>query len=123
MIKANELRIGNFILFKQFGQGKGKIGQMKPGDFGRVAGDDPEDSEYHPIPLTPEWLERCGFEKEDGIHINNIFVREGLRLEDRGVYELINTIGINVYNTRIGHLHQRQNLYFALTGEELKIEL
>lgn len=52
----NELRIGNYILFKEYGEGGGKIGAMKRGDFGRF-----NDEEYHAIPLTPEWLERCGF--------------------------------------------------------------
>jgi hypothetical protein len=58
MIRVNELRFGNYISFKQMGKGDGKIGQMKPGDFGRVKCDDNEDSEYHPIPITPEWLVR-----------------------------------------------------------------
>lgn len=80
MIKANELRIGNKIKRKS----NENICTVNWGiikDF-----DLHEDvSDYEPIRLTPQILEKCGFE--------------------------------NIY------LHQLQNLYFALTGNELEINL
>jgi len=124
MIAANELRIGNFILFKQFGKGEGKVGQMKPGDFGRVKYDDPEESEYHPIPLSPEWLERCGFEKrektEDGEYwgIFN-FTLIYARHDEDGYGWFLNGYHNDCH---IEYVHQLQNLYFALTGEELTLK-
>jgi hypothetical protein len=83
-----------------------------------------------PIPLTPEILEKCGF--VPFVDSENIFELETdnnlcyLRKEDNGFRpaepvdgdaEFI-TIGI-----KIQYLHQLQNLYFALTGEELQINL
>ena len=129
MIKANELRIGNYILFKQFGKGKGKIGQMKPGDFGRVGCDDPEESEYHPISLTPEWLALCGLvagEIRFSYH-THISVRP-YQTAIQGVFPgewqvtLISAVP-HPLGTRIKYLHQLQNLYYILTGEELQIKL
>jgi hypothetical protein len=129
MIQANELRIGNLVLFKGEVDVIIEIGQAGNGfcenngyfnfDTGTIA----------PIPLTPEWLERCGFEYlsfDFGIanffKLNDRFelivVREGVKCEyERGSYYYEDE------HCSIKYLHQLQNLYFALTGEELKIEL
>jgi hypothetical protein len=142
MIRVNELRMDNYILFKKFGEGEGKIGQMKAGDFGRVKCDDPENSEYHPIPLTPEWLKRCGFEKDNFAQIKEdggFDVREKWVSADKEV-ELFLVVLAGKYMTGdnpcygrkmkgfhryqpIVSIHQLQNLYFALTGDELNIDL
>jgi hypothetical protein len=120
MIPVNELRIDNYIFFKQFGKGKGKIGQIKPGDFGRVKCDDPEDSEYHPIPLTPEWLERCGFK---GVWLE---FNHGCQISaHKDGTSIIGGWDSATSNQSVEvpckYVHQLQNLYFALTGEELEI--
>lgn len=73
-----------------------------------------------PIELNPEWLERFGFEKD----------RTGYALEDKNSLSfsvtkegkflacwLDKSTGIIVQ-----YVHQLQNLYFALTGEELEIK-
>lgn len=74
MIKANELRIGNWVLVCGV---EIVIFSMAPTTNGRTwgfnlfDGEMPSfyDYECEPIPLTPEILERCGFEKknEDGV--------------------------------------------------------
>jgi hypothetical protein len=84
-----------------------------------------------PIPLTPEILEKCGFNdsgesvgshwyyKLVSIPTNHINVTYELSLfttEEGGKY------GINLEEQYFGYcqfLHQLQNIYFALTGEEL----
>lgn len=58
-----------------------------------------------PIPLTEEWLKRFN---SLGNAISN---------DVDGVFMWIN--GEKLY---IAHVHQLQNLYFALTGEELTIK-
>jgi hypothetical protein len=76
---------------------------------------------FQPIPLTPEWLERCGWqlvdqgrgpyywlEKQCWFHIH--------LPEDGTLYANFNNNAVH-----IKYLHQLQNLYFALTGEELTI--
>jgi len=70
-------------------------------------------SAYSPIQLTPEILEKCGL-------INNKIFPEieyftlvdgSLHFEDR--YTCVD----------VKYLHQLQNLYFALTGVELNVQL
>lgn len=74
-----------------------------------------------PIQLTPEWLERLGFTKDDdevdqktGRTVEGRWRHEGY-LEWPGLYYLP--------DYELKHLHQLQNLYFALTGEELPIKV
>lgn len=67
----------------------------------------------HPIPITPEILEKCGFENTRLLSLvwHNFAKRFAILVHGGPVgYELL-------------YLHQLQNLYFALTGEELTIKL
>ena len=106
MIQVNELRIGNttnkgaIVSFYEHGI---HVGYGKCYDF----------QELEPIPLTEEILLKCGFE-ESQYHfcIGDFIIRKpDFVLCDIG-------IKVNPIN-----LHQLQNLYFALTGKELKIKL
>lgn len=74
--------------------------------------------DLEPIPLTPEWLERCGLQKK---YWNS---DKDLKLE---MYENKAYIGNNFSTNatiihNINYVHQLQNLYFALTDEELTIK-
>lgn len=76
-----------------------------------------------PIHLTPEILEKCGFEK----HHADFFI-DALMLKPKGnlfeVWLYPTPPPQSAYNaTNIIYLHQLQNLYFALTGEELEVKL
>jgi hypothetical protein len=114
-VKANELRIGNLVQ-----QDDGKVYSIKASQLhnNEVLGRCP--IQINPIPITEGWLLRFGFELE---------LKEGNQNEYR-VYSF-NQI---TYNTNHGwwwkkchlevqpnNIHQLQNLYFALTGKELKI--
>jgi hypothetical protein len=80
--------------------------------------------EYHdldPIILTPQILLKCGFRnfiRDEWIvshsngHADFDFTAEGLRLRHPTPSRL-----------PIKYLHQLQNFYFALTGEELEVNL
>jgi hypothetical protein len=81
--------------------------------------------EYHPVPLTDEILrDWCGF-KSDHPAYYYIFI------EDDKFHVYYNNSGLHIYSvkyryaylTEIKYLHQLQNLYFALTGEELTINI
>lgn len=74
-------------------------------------------NDIEPIPLTEEILLKCGFNFWGGI--TSYCDREdfwSIKMED-GRFE------IEYVELEIKHLHQLQNLYFALTGKELEIEL
>jgi hypothetical protein len=67
-----------------------------------------------PIPLTEEWLLKFGFSKK----VDYLLQKRGFSIcfEKHGdIFEcFLESIGIE-----IEYVHQLQNLYFALTNEEL----
>ena len=121
-MNANELRIGNWVYDKR-NKKNVSVSELS-NDFPNEVGYKTENGywmtgalEYNPIPLTPEILEKCGFGKSDSIHFGAVITGE--RVTDvKNVAEIyVKRVGI-----RAQYLHQLQNIYFALTGEELKIE-
>jgi hypothetical protein len=74
---------------------------------------------YQPIELTPEILEAAGFELDFG--------GTWYRLKYFAVCFIDTGVAIEIKNIMFGnapkYLHQLQNLYFALCGEELEIQL
>lgn len=108
-MNAQELRIGNYI--------SNGVLPIKAGyDQVRFA------EIFEPIPLTEEWLLKFGFVFR-GIYyhfpLNDIF-----KLEQ---YKHKNSFWLrhgkeSIDCTRINYVHQLQNLYFALTGQELTIQ-
>ena len=103
-MKANELRIGNYILLKGF---------TKPTQVWII--DTTETSTKttaSPILLTEEWLLKFGIEK---MHDGNYWNKKLCIRKDRNEFYALYEQG-RIY---IQYVHQLQNLYFALTGEEL----
>ena len=99
---------------------------------------------WEPIPLTPEVLEKCGFEKvslDNGgqnldcdfekSYITMPFSRKRLILsfDDNGPGQIntywVEDVGMGDVSLTfdIQSLHQLQNLYFALFSEELQVKL
>ena len=82
---------------------------------------------FEPIPLTEEILLKCGFSITESIFHDNTNAYE---IKSWGRIVLINGIlqsdefyFLDGLSTEIKYLHQLQNLYFALTNEELTIQL
>jgi len=83
-----------------------------------------------PIPLTEEWLLKCGFKK----NMFGVFL-----LDFSGYYLCKNDVGFFLVTDevddefgfvperpillKIKFIHQLQNFYFALVGEEIKIQI
>lgn len=65
---------------------------------------------YDPIPLTEEWLLKFGFEKGSLIYFN---------LNGEIVFKGDNAFRYFGLTVQLKYVHQLQNLYFALTGQEL----
>ena len=77
-----------------------------------------EDFDYfEPIPLTEDWLKRLGLTQysRETYNIGLIWVEYYNSTE----WEV--SLTTDCYPSDIQYVHQLQNLYFALTGEELKI--
>jgi hypothetical protein len=108
MIKANELRLGNLV-----------YPDMSYPEPIKVCAKDFEDTLHlNPIPLTEEWLLKFGFVEIDTFDDHCYYLQKC----DLGLDRSFQPYGIG-FITELKHVHQLQNLYFALTGEELKIEL
>lgn len=120
MIPVNELRIGNWYKTKSDNIRFVQIGYGYDIDYVSIYCD--------PIPITPEILEKCGFVVRyvDSENINS-WIEWGTNVilnqykNDNSYFYLYPALW---YPTQhIKYLHQLQNLYFALTGQELKINL
>lgn len=133
MIKLSELRIGN-LLFDAAGNIASVI-QIGPYVGTKCSTEDRgyvSVEECAPIPLTPDWLERCGFEKakeEDGNFYTTYTILKldgGIVKEEDGWYHRITDVD-GYYEQRVGikieYVHQLQNKYFDQTGEELQIKM
>lgn len=126
-MKANELRIGNYVKPKN-GYSQSIRVKYIAQDGEIYSNSDMGQCEYAytvsqvlPIPLTGEWLVKLGFSMAelDMYHIFHEKSGVGIKYHrDAGGY--IFSYGIS--QVPIFHVHQLQNLYFALTGEELEIK-
>lgn len=130
-MKASELRIGNIVFHKgsqyqlrNITGVESNFVKHKPHEFWKVEQEDEisEEKDIVPILLTEKWLLEFGIvphskEWNGDIRCNLPDDRFEIRLyhDDNDCEVLLegNTL------TYIQYVHQLQNLYFALTGEEL----
>lgn len=108
-MEITELRMGNHV------QQSGEMFKVSLTTFGELMC---HDDIYQPILLTEDILLKCGFEKGEDSDFT-YFKLNGVEFTDISPsgYEL------SYYeSTPMLHLHQLQNLYFALTGEELTFQ-
>ena len=113
-MKANELRIGNWVMVFPVKNPQQVCDVMfdsvnTESVFGQHYG------EVDPIRLTEDWLLGFGIEK---MHDGNYWTKKLCIRKDRNEFYALYEQG-RIY---IQHVHQLQNLYFALTGEELTYE-
>lgn len=121
-MKANELRIGNLY---QIGDSIYKVNHIYNDAFAgefikKASGDYTNGGRKSPIDLSPEILEKCGFEKVTqlggnhyGNPTNNIILQE----QEDGGYAFFGSECIHGKSNK--YLHELQNLVYAITGEEL----
>jgi hypothetical protein len=145
-METNELRIGNYVYYEHtthvvsgvhgnivyswwVKDGKPVIEYEAKDSSGTQVENPYMDvvSQYEPIPLTEEWLEKLGLTKST---LDNDFepnepkwyswIKGAFNLEIQENSE----IWFEVYShyIHVKWVHQLQNLYFALTGEELTLK-
>lgn len=139
-MKANELRIGNLIMYtneKDLNRAlRGTVLCVDIDTLMYVENNSRADF-YEPIPITPEILEKCGFwYKPGGISGADMWQGMGFwyRVKElpnqefllRGDFSRKKPIALKLvgwFNSNIEYIHQLQNLYFSMTGEELEVKL
>lgn len=117
---ARELRLGNYIsvlgntveVIKIFGERKievhSDILQFWDVDI------EEDDMDVLPIPLTEEWLDKMKFRKYNNIRFEHDMLLGDI-VKDNGFY-LANV------TPEIKWVHQLQNAFYAITGEELEVK-
>ena len=131
-MEAKELRIGNLVTIDN------KVRLKDSGKTLTVMGVADESIRLHneldvfgqllkfikPIPLTEEWLLNFGFEEDSCNYYKIIENQEAVLYIDK-----LDTTFAYGYpyecsggDLKLKHVHQLQNLYHALTGEELTIK-
>jgi len=109
-MKASELRIGNYV-YHEPTIDDWEIIQANPGTMIQC---EINPDGFDPIPLTEEWLLKFGFEPLGSSRFDfKIFT---YYLYDGSFYNQSSRL------STIKYVHQLQNLYFALTDEELEIK-
>lgn len=117
-VNAKDLRIGNIINNYYKGYEVVSIGllnhleQFNPDTHQQI---------YQPIPLTEDILLKCGFDntkQSNKNYFKHPKISGGIFLgSNYSIYKYTNII------IELNWLHKLQNLYFALTGEELTVNI
>jgi|SRR6185312_13234865 len=120
MINAKELRIGNLVMSNE--TIPGHIHEISCADMGSFFSSIKES--LHPIPLNVEWLERMGFEQFEVVNSDGDENTGWCHTVDHRFTWWSDRLSYGFEELhQIKAVHQLQNLYFALTGDELKISL
>lgn len=132
MINASEFRLGNMVLHKS----NGRI-SMVPFDYIHFdllgKGDT---ASFFPIVLKPEMLTKCGFVENKDYPLapqskEFILVLPVIGSNKNEIYGYVKSNGecfaratVNgaIASNNFFYLHQLQNLYYTLTGEELELK-
>lgn len=112
-MKANEIRIGNLIV-ESLSFGSDKVIKVDSNIFNRRI------DEFIPIPLTEEWLLKFGL-KQSTTDKKRFYIL-GTDIYIFNESKIFFNAGSSNLSIQLYYVHQLQNLYFALTNEELTYE-
>ena len=136
MMEAQELRIGNLVI-NEITKEVIEVYPMMISQLSRIQGE----SNIKPIPLTGEWLVKLGFISNNHEFQETYFI--DISTDERYDYQtLIQAIYMDDYTNiyikdvergneldfsdafikKVKHVHDLQNLYQAMTGEELTLK-
>ena len=116
MITKEELRIGNYVSINRIER------KVKNTDFIQAS----FELKLNPIKLTEEWLLKFGFDlitkgSDESGYIKEYYLLDNLTIvyDENFDLSICSDLGICPFLKNFKLVHQLQNLYFALTGEEL----
>lgn len=128
-MKANELRIGNLVSeTPKYAEGFiRKIVALHENDAWFENGDFEQYENVYPLKITEEWMYKFGFKKKEDYddELGDLYDLEwwgGFYLkEDYFIPKPYYFAEAFNYDFKLKYVHQLQNIYFALTGEELEV--
>jgi hypothetical protein len=132
-MKASEFRIGNWLLIPGLNKYLKVVAifnsHFRCEDSNCISYEESIRVNYQPIPLTPEILVKCGFENKSKTTDYYFFINGyGWDINIGGARKsmypcIMGESGLEAFGNELKFLHQLQNLYFALTGTELEVNL
>ena len=111
-MKANELRIGNYVL-----QDDEFISGITSNSIHKF---DLELIKLEPIPITSEWCEKFGY-YDVNAPIN--FIKDEMTIDAHTLWNCNGMFIDDKNGVYVKYVHQLQNLYFALYQKELTIKI
>lgn len=145
-MEVNELRLGNYVKFSDPINGTNIYRVYYIADYGNISSVSLEGKgqlasctvkDIEPIELTEELLMKIGFEDRkgyfnysrvfgnDGDYCDSIYIYYCPRLNHfkftHNIAKELDLQTMDLYNIKF--LHQLQNAYYCLTGQELEVEL
>ncbi|MDQ7949536.1 MAG: hypothetical protein AAGB30_11035 [Pedobacter sp.] len=131
-MNVNELRMGSYVFgldgLTHYVEGLSSNSVVTHGIAANSVSThiDTQETTVRPIPLTLEWLVRFGFNKKlglaQGIEVHVLEKLTIAKMGDRYIPAFLNhNDEISLIGSEVKFVHQLQNLYIALTGDELLI--
>lgn len=121
-MESTDLRIGNYIYFTDPESGTPIVQAVRGLNT-------PTMNYFTPIPLDEIWLEEIGFLIVNKLNFegfwnngDNYFLELDVDSEYFDLFKYDGDVDL-VFLTSIKYVHQLQNLYYALTGQELTLTL
>lgn len=126
-MKANELRIGNLLMYNSPVSLTSEMIELNIYHLSDILGEtvlscSDRKNAYEPIPISEEWLLNFGFDFQEPYHwfhnkIQPIFITKSFLESD--TFLVKTTFGDKL--TSLKFVHDLQNFYFSITGEELEL--
>jgi len=130
MIKENELRVGNILNY--ITSENDIVTAIIDWQDLKWINEDPKGFNlvHGAIPITEEWLVKFGFEKDlDGSFVFGLIsifkdkrLKQNVYIYTESTQSLSDGQWVVINDLKLQQVHQLQNLYFALTGDELTIK-
>ena len=119
-MKATELRIGNLILHDL---DVNEVIAISKDDI-VIDGFAGKSDSFQPIPITEEWIFKFGFEKVERNQWYSFYKLDDFKvlIHTKDYSSMINWKDCSIEDKFNWTIHELQNLYHALTGEELEIK-
>lgn len=115
MIQENELRVGNLVLY-EYHKNKDGLGfqRMTPSLFLAL-------DKLFPIKISEQWLLDFGFKKRNHYYVFGVFGLDIPVIVKNDQFSRYTFHLGDFYVVSIEFIHELQNIYFVLKGEELEL--